>query len=109
MSGLQLLIPMTEAEFQGRVTTIAEELGWDWLHIGRVGKHVPNGAKGTLGRGWPDLLLVRGGRLLVAELKEQTAPPPSTDQKRVLSLLGQAVDAYVWRPSDLPLILEVLQ
>lgn len=102
-------IPMTEAEFQNRVTAVAEELGWDWLHIGRVGKHVPNGAKGTLGRGWPDLLLCRGDRLFVCELKEQSAPPPSTDQKRVLSILGMAVPAYVWRPTDLALIMQVLQ
>lgn len=104
-----LVVPLTEAEFQRRVTTVAEELGWDWMHVGRVGKYAPNGAKGTLGIGWPDLLLVRGDRLFVCELKEQSAPPPSTDQKRVLSILGMAVPAYVFRPSDLPLIMEILQ
>lgn len=101
-------VPMTEAEFQRRVTEHAESLGWEWMHVGRVGKYAPNGAKGTLGRGWPDLLFCRGDRLFVAELKEQNAPPPSTDQHRVLSVLSYAVPVYVWRPTDWALILEVL-
>jgi len=40
-------IDLTETEFQKQVVRIAEEFGWEWMHIGRTGKHVPNGAKGT--------------------------------------------------------------
>ena len=104
-----LLIPQTEAEFQRTVTDLAESLGWDWMHVGRVGKYAPNGAKGTLGKGWPDLLLVRGKRIIFAELKAQRADPLPEHQKRVLNVLLQAVECYVWRPSDLPMILEELQ
>ena len=110
-----LLIPQTEAEFQRTVTDLAESLGWDWMHVGRVGKYAPNGAKGTLGKGWPDLLLVRNERLIFAELKAQTAPPPSTEQRKVLDKLARLqlnksmdVFVFVWRPSDWSLILEVL-
>lgn len=46
-------IPLTEAEFQKQVLDLALSLGWQWMHIGRVGKYTANGAKGTLGTGWP--------------------------------------------------------
>lgn len=104
-----LSIPLTEAEFQSQVVNLAESFGWQWMHIGRTGKHVANGAKGTLGRGWPDLLLIRGSRIIFAELKAQKAPPLPEHQKAVLNILAQAAEAYVWRPSDLPFILEELR
>ena len=102
-------IDLTETEFQKQVVRIAEEFGWEWMHIGRTGKHVPNGAKGTLGPGWPDLLLVRGDRLVIAELKAEKAPPPTPAQHHVLAALEFAAETYVWRPSHLNLILEVLR
>jgi hypothetical protein len=102
-------IDITEAEFQKQVTRIAEDFGWEWMHIGRTGKHVPNGAKGTLGPGWPDLLMVRGDQLLVAELKTDRAPTPTVAQQHVLMVLGNVARTYVWRPSQLALILEVLR
>lgn len=101
-------IQMTEAEFQRRLVQHAESLGWEWMHIGRTGKHVANGAKGTLGPGWPDLLLVRGDRMVIAELKAEKAPPPTVTQQLVLGVLGGAVETFVWRPSQLNLILEIL-
>lgn len=105
-----ITVPLTETEFQRQVVTVAEQLGWDWLHIGRVGKYVANGAKGTLGRGWPDLFLVRGDRIIVAELKAQKADPTPQHQLDVLNKLAGALnEVYVWRPSDLPLIVECLQ
>lgn len=103
----RLKIPQTEAEFQKVVTDYAEKQGWHWMHIGRVGKYAANGAKGTLGTGWPDLLLVRGRRVIFAELKAQDGFL-SSQQTRVLSILGAAAEAYVWRPSDLPFILQEL-
>ena len=101
-------IPQTEAEFQRVVVAFAELQGWDWMHVGRVGKYAPNGAKGTLGKGWPDLLLVRGRRIIFAELKAQKADPLPESQKRVLNVLAAAAECYVWRPSDMPMILEEL-
>ena len=99
---------MTESEFQAKVTTLAESLGWDWFHVGRTGKHKPNGAKGTLGKGWPDLTLVRRDRLIFAECKigaEQLKP----EQAAVLGVLGSTnCMTYVWRPEQWNVILEVL-
>ncbi len=101
-------VQLSEAEFQGQLVKVAESLGWDWMHIGRTGKYVANGAKGTLGTGWPDLLLLRGHRIVCAELKAQDAPLPSISQREVLLKLSGAVEAYCWRPSQWNEILEVL-
>lgn len=99
----------SESVFQRRVTELAEQHGWEWMHVGRVGKYAPNGAKGTLGIGWPDLTLLRGDTLVFAELKAQKAPPPTVSQQLVLARLGETgAGVFVWRPSDWPLILDVL-
>jgi hypothetical protein len=103
-----IVIAESEASFQRRLTDLAEELGWEWMHIGRVGKYVANGAKGTLGSGWPDLTLLRGSRLLFVELKAQQGPGLTVTQKLVLGRLSMAAEAYVWRPSDWAQILHVL-
>jgi len=102
-----ILIAESETAFQHRVTQLAEDLGWEWMHIGRVGKYAANGAKGTLGSGWPDLTLLRGSRVIFAELKAQKAPPLTVTQQLVLGRLSQATEAYIWRPSYWPQILHV--
>jgi hypothetical protein len=104
---------MTEAQFQKQVTDLAEYQGWQWLHVeqragnadGR-GWHTP--IKGPLGKGFPDLMLVRGHRLLFVELKSQKGIL-SEAQKRVLwGYLGWVGEVHVWRPSDWAEISEVL-
>ena len=99
---------MTESEWQQKVLLAALKLGWQTMHIGRTGKHQAVGAKGTLGIGWPDLTLVKGGRLIFAELKGQKAPPPTAAQKQVLHQLSRWAEVYVWRPSDFGLVLDTL-
>lgn len=108
-----------EAELQRQVTDLAELLGWSWVHF-RAGMRA-NGrwqvaVEGPLGKGWPDLVLVRkrDRRLIFAELKRQLEQV-SDDQERVLEALGATaggldlrgltngphVQTFVWRPSDL--------
>lgn len=94
-----MLIPQTESEWQRFVTDYAESLGWDWMHIGRTGKYTANGAKGTLGEGWPDLVLVKGSRIMFVELKAQTGKL-TEKQKKVFLVLDPVAECYVWRPSD---------
>src|SRR5687768_9340237 len=105
-------IPMTEAQFQKQVTDLAEYQGWQWLHVeqragnadGR-GWHTP--IKGPLGKGFPDLLMVRGRTLLFIELKAQRGIL-SEAQKAMQQTLQWVGLTYVWRPSDWPEIAEVL-
>lgn len=102
-----LNLPQTEAEWQRTVTDYAESLGWDWLHIGRVGKYQANGAKGTLGKGFPDLLLVRHGIVRFVELKQQ-GEKLKPDQDRVMRKLWQC-NYHIWRPSDFALMADTLR
>jgi hypothetical protein len=107
-----------EADLQRQVTDLASVLGWSWVHF-RAGLRA-NGrwqvaVEGPLGKGWPDLVLVRerDRRLIFAELKRELEQP-SDDQAAVLEALGAAagldlrgltdgphVQTFVWRPSDL--------
>lgn len=105
----EFMIQETEAEFQRRVIELAESLGWDWMHVERMGDHKGwrTPTKGTL-RWWPDLFLLRGHRVLILELKAQKAPLPSEPQRRTLQKLSTALPTYTVRPSDWAFILEVL-
>jgi hypothetical protein len=93
--------PETEAHFQGRVTAYAEAHGWDWMHVPR--SMVRGGWRtqivGSLGKGWPDLFLVRGARLVFLELKTD-AGSLSADQRKVHDVLRHIGEVYVLRPRD---------
>lgn len=116
---------LTERDFQRQVTGLAEVLGWSWCHWralrnGRGIWQVP--VEGPLGKGWPDLTLlrVRDRRLIFAELKRETEDP-TADQVAVLAALEELremstdaaplgrVEVHLWRPSDLERIAEVLR
>jgi len=92
----------TEKQWMEQVRDLAVRVyGWElyhpWLSIRSAG-------------GWPDLALVRPPRLILAELKTDKGKlRPS--QERWLALLSQCpgVEVYVWRPSDLEHVAEVLQ
>lgn len=95
---------MTEAVLQQRVQELATTLGWAWWH---APDNRPIRAKSgrtyvqNITPGWPDLVLVRRGRILYRELKAQTGRV-RPDQTRCLALLEEAGgDVGVWRPSDL--------
>lgn len=98
--------------FLARVTDYARHRQWSWMHIqpglnerGRYRTPV----SGPLGSGWPDLVLVRNGRLIFAELKAQSRKPTGL-QETVLGVLSSIplAEVYVWRPSDWELIMETL-
>lgn len=100
----------TEKQFQAVVTKIAKANQWRVFHVGdsrkqtRDGRFVPD--RGIAG--FPDLVLVRE-RVIFAELKREKAKPTS-DQAAVLQLLENAgAETYLWRPSDLEGIENILR
>ena len=101
---------VSEREWQGQVTQAAEMLGWAWAHFRPAmtskGWHTP--VSGPMGAGFVDLVMVRGDRLVMAELKSQHGRLTPV-QLNVLDLLRPAVEVHVWRPADLPLVMEVLR
>lgn len=106
-----MTIPITEAQFQRQVTDLATRLGWEWLHVEKMGNvrgqwFTPT--SGPLGTGWPDLVLIRRGTTVYAELKAEKGVL-TEPQKRVCRILGDvSPHVYVWRPSDFPQIVGVL-
>ena len=101
---------VTEREWQGQVTQAAEIFGWTWAHFrpAMTSKGWRTPVSGPLGAGFVDLVLVRGDRLVMAELKSQHGRLTPA-QRDVLDLLRPAVEVHVWRPSDLEIALEVLR
>lgn len=90
---------MTEAEFLDQVLALAKLRGWRVAHFGaaRTLKGWRTPCRGQA-KGFPDLLLIRGRHLLIAELK---VPPNrcTPDQLQWLDAFRQCgVSAFVWTP-----------
>lgn len=83
---------MTEAAFQKLVLDAARLFGWLWYHT--------RDSRGSAA-GFPDLTLVRKGRVLFVELK--TASGRLRAEQIVwaerLAAVGGGVEHHVWRPT----------
>ena len=104
-----------EADFQQAVIGYARQRGWKvaWFRPVRVqrkdGSVYHETPVGADGKGWPDLVLVRAGEIIFAELKvgRNTASEEQIAWLDALRETGAA--AGVWRPADWDTILEVLK
>jgi hypothetical protein len=91
----------SEAHLMARVTALAKAQGWMVYHTWRSINSEP---------GFPDLVCVKPGRLLFAELKSRTGKLTEA-QHQWLSLLAHSVpevEVYTWRPADLGTITRTL-
>lgn len=104
---------MSESEFQQRVIVLAHAHGWRVAAFRKVRVQRKNGSVyyetpvQADGKGWPDLALVRGERLIFAELKVGYNKP-EPEQAQWLSDLTRAAEVYVWKPKDMDEIESVL-
>jgi hypothetical protein len=95
----------TESQFQGAVLGYAKLMGW-------LGYHTHDSRNSA--KGFPDLVLVRRGRLVFAELKALTGRV-KPEQQEWLEALGHVagentvVEVHLWRPSDWDEIVTVLR
>src|SRR5260221_6781169 len=83
---------MTEAELQRNILQAAKMTGWTAYHT-----------RYSLGSepGFPDVLLLRGERLLFAELKRATGKLTPAQEFWLWALrLVPGVEVFVWRPAD---------
>lgn len=85
-------VDVTEKELQANVLELAGHFGWLAYHTHDSRRSNP---------GFPDLVLVRGTRLIFAELKREggRVTGPQDEWLGALSFV-QNVSVYVWRPSD---------
>lgn len=94
-------VEITEKAFQAMVVQYAKLLGWKTYHTLHSKGSEP---------GYPDLCLVRGERIVYAELKRERGRV-SPAQQQWLDALSAAPgnEVYVWRPSSWDAIEEVLR
>lgn len=92
---------MTEDQLLEHVLDAAKKLGWRTAHFrpAKTDKGWRTPVSGD-GKGFPDLVLLRRGRMLVVEMKSETAPAPKAEQADWLSAFEAVVSVQVcvWRP-----------
>lgn len=94
----------SEAAFQQQVEQLAALYGWRWFHApDNIPRQTHGGrtVKQRVTPGFPNLILVRDGDLIAAELKAEKGRA-TVDQLEWLHELEAVpgVETYVWRPSD---------
>lgn len=98
-------IALTEKQFESQVKDLAKIFRWKYYHTWRS-IHSP--------AGFPDCVIIRIEpipRLIFAELKSEKGQP-TPEQYEWLCLLQNidvVVEAYLWRPSDIEDIAEILK
>lgn len=102
-------MPGEETLFQGEVIRLARQYGFLVYHTVNSRRSI---------KGWPDLILLKPTRLIVAELKVETGKLSHEQEVWMntfseLAAYGLAmgfdgVEAYVWRPSMMDTILKCL-
>ncbi len=106
------LARLTEREYQKRIEDLAKRLGYLVNHVNKATVAAGRFITPTSHAGFPDLWLVRDGRLIVLEVKSESAAPsaikPAQKEwiRRLQTVAG--VEAYVVRPSDWPHVEQLL-
>jgi hypothetical protein len=99
-----------EASFQTAVLDLALHCGWRRAHF-RASRtaHGWRTAVAGDGKGFPDLVMIRRGRLIIAELK---VPPNSLTPEQEAWLAAwrevEGAEVYVWTPDDFEAIRGIL-
>lgn len=90
---------ITERDWQNQVHRLAFSLGWKYYHApdnrpvhGRIQKVVA---------GFPDLVMVKGERLIFAELKRETGIVAEAQIEWLKALELAGAECYIWRPSNM--------
>jgi len=90
----------TEKAFQSAVVDLALRCGWLPYHTYDSRRCTP---------GFPDLILLRDTRQVVAELKIEPNKPTDT-QREWLSAFGKVgAETFIWYPADWELIISTLK
>jgi hypothetical protein len=105
-----------EKDFQDTVLQWARMLNWkcfylpDWMYRIAMAsmKRARRGDRDWPDPGFPDLILLKPGRLIVAELKSPKGRV-SPDQKEWHTLLASVgITVHVWKPDDIDEIIVLL-
>lgn len=92
---------VSERDFTEQIRQLATTLGWLRYHAW-TSIRSPSG--------WPDEALVRAPRVVLAELKSEAGRVTDPQRRWLDELAGcPGVEVYLWRPSMLEAIAELLQ
>lgn len=83
---------MSEDQLQDKVEGLCRELGW-------LAYHTHNSRRSQ--KGFPDLVMVRGSRVVWRELKTMTGKPTPEQRVWLAALAATGADVGLWRPIDL--------
>lgn len=83
---------MSENDLLAAVRHLAAYKGWLAYHTHRSERSEP---------GFPDLCMVKGARVIFAELKSQKGRVSGPQQEWLDALRLAPVEVYLWRPADL--------
>jgi hypothetical protein len=105
-----LAAQMPERDLQDAVIKLGRLYGWRTAHfrpaMTKYGWRTP--VQGD-GKGFPDTILVRGDRFIVAELKAERGTVAPEQQAWLDDWRQVGAEVYVWRPSDLATVAEILK
>lgn len=90
----------SEAGFTTAVIDLAKLHGWLVMH--QRPARTANGWRTAISGdvGFPDLVLVRGTRLIFAELKSEKGTVKPEQTEWLLRLGGAGAECYIWRPKN---------
>jgi len=97
---------ITERDWQNQVHRLAFSLGWKYYHA--PDNRPVNGRIQKVVAGFPDLVLVKGERLIFAELKRELGIVAEAQTEWLAALEMAGAECYVWRPSQMREVLETL-
>lgn len=84
-------LTMTEADLEAAVEQLARLRGWLVYHTRR--------STGSVA-GFPDLILLRGERILAVELKRDGKQPTPAQMAWLTAFDAAHAETHVWRPKD---------
>lgn len=112
MSAPPAIRAVSERDLQAAVIDLAERCHFKVAHFHDSRRAVvrPNGQRLLIGdkqaAGWPDLVLIRGDRILIIELKAQRGRV-RPEQREWINLLQNTaaaraghLEVYCWKPAD---------
>lgn len=97
-------VKMSERELQDAVIELAQTLGWRVAHfrparVKRGGREIYETPVSADGRGFPDLVMARGPRVVIAELKSSTGKLRPDQELWVAAFRQTSIETFVWEPS----------
>ena len=91
-----MILKMSEGNLQAAVIQFAELRSWRLYHVAKVRKQL----RSHTSEGFPDLVMLRGKRQVVVELKREGEDPTPKQWEWLEAFEAVGAETYVWRPAD---------